>query len=84
MTAGKKTYQLRMTMVTLVNLTKQLRDQVSGQSIRADFKEIIPGVPVLDHVSSVVIPKDDPKAPPQEPATETQRTLGVRFLRGRP
>jgi hypothetical protein len=79
-----KTYQLRITMVSLVNLTKRLRDQVSGQAIRADFKEIIPGVPVIDYVSSVVFPRDDPKAPPTEPATETQRTLSVKFLKGRP
>jgi len=48
------------------------------------FKEVVPGVPILDVVSSVVYPRDDPKAAPQEPATETQRTLSVRFLRGRP
>lgn len=78
------TYQLRTTELALVNLTKQLRAQVSGQSIREDFTEIIPGVPVLDVVSSVVFPKEDPKAPAGEPATENQRTLAVRFLKGKP
>jgi hypothetical protein len=80
----RKTFQLRTTELTLVNLTKAMRETLAGQSIRADFKEVIPGVPVVDHVSSVVFPKDDPKAPPVEPATETHRTLAIRFLHGRP
>jgi len=80
----RKTFQLRTTELTLVNLTKAMRETLAGQSIRADFKEVIPGVPVVDRVSSVVFPKDDPKAPPVEPTTETHRTLAIRFLRGRP
>ena len=52
-------YQLRITDLSLVNLTRQLRGQMSGQSIRAHFQEVIPGVPVLNAVSSVVYPKDD-------------------------
>ena len=36
-----RTYQLRMTLVSLVNLTKQLRSQISGQSIKIAFKEAI-------------------------------------------
>ena len=79
-----KTYQIRSTFITLVNLSKKLRERIGGQSIRVTFKEVVPGVPILDVVSSVVYPRDDPKAAPQEPATETQRTLSVRFLRGRP
>jgi hypothetical protein len=79
-----KTYQIRSTFITLVNLSKKLRERIGGQSIRVSFKEIVPGVPILDVVSSVVYPREDAKAPPQEPATETQRTLSVRFLRGRP
>jgi hypothetical protein len=79
-----KTYQIRTTFISLVNLTKRLRERIGGQSIRVTFKEVVPGVPVLDAVSSIVYPRDDPKAPPQEPATETQRALRVRFLRGRP
>jgi len=79
-----KTYQLRTTLLSLVNMTKPLRDQTAGQSIRADFVEVIPGVPVMNRVSSVVFPKDNPKQPPQEPATENHRTLSVRFLKGRP
>jgi len=79
-----RTYQLRLTLVTLVNLTKNLEDQISGQAVRATFKEILPGVPVLDVVSSAVFPKIDPKKAATEPATETQRTLSVRFLNGRP
>ncbi len=79
-----KTYQLRITDLALVNLTRQLRNQMSGQSIRAHFTEVIPGVPVLNRVSSVVLPVDDPRAGPREPATENHRILGVRFLRGRP
>jgi hypothetical protein len=77
-------YQLRLTLVALVNLTKQLQQQISAQTVRATFKEILPGVPVLDVVSSAVFPKIDPKAPPTEAATETQRALNVRFLKGRP
>jgi Carboxypeptidase regulatory-like domain len=80
----RKTFQLRTTELTLVNLTKAMRETLAGQSIRADFKEVIPGVPVVDRVSSVVFPRDDPKAPPVEPATEIHRTLAVRFLGGRP
>jgi hypothetical protein len=79
-----KTYQIRSTFISLVNLTKQLRERIGGQSIRVTFKEVVPGVPILDVVSSMVYPRDDPKAPPQEPATETQRALAVRFLKGRP
>lgn len=79
-----KTYQLRLTLISLVNLTKQLRQQISGQSIRATFKEAIAGVPVIDVVSSVVFPHEDPKGPALEPATEDQRALAVRFLKGKP
>lgn len=79
-----KSYQLRSMFVSLVNLTRELKRRIGGQSIRADFREIIPGVPVIDHVSSMVYPRDDPTAAPTEPATETQRTLNVRFLRGKP
>ncbi|HTE45521.1 MAG TPA: carboxypeptidase-like regulatory domain-containing protein [Gemmatimonadaceae bacterium] len=79
-----KTYQLRMTAVALVNLNKQLREQISGQAIRATFKEIFPGVPVIDAVSSVVFPIEVKKGPSLEPSTEDQRTLSVRFLKGKP
>jgi Carboxypeptidase regulatory-like domain len=79
-----KSYQLRITDLSLVNLTRQLRGQMSGQSIRAHFQEVIPGVPVLNAVASVVFPKEDHNAGPQEPATEHHRILRVRFLRGKP
>jgi Carboxypeptidase regulatory-like domain len=79
-----KTYQLRITDITLVNLNRQLRGQISGQSVRANFREVIPGVPVLDAISSVVYPKEDAKAPAAEAATEHHRILSVRFLRGKP
>jgi hypothetical protein len=79
----RTSYQLRQLQINLVNLSKQLRSQVDGQSIRADFTEIIPGVPMLNFVSSLVIPKSDSKEQ-VEPATEEQRVLSVRFLRGRP
>jgi len=79
-----KTYQLRITEVSLVNLTKQLRSQISGQSIRITFKEVIAGVPIIDAVSSIVFPHEDPKGPALEPATENQRALAVKFLKGRP
>jgi hypothetical protein len=79
-----KTYQIRSTFISLVNMTKKLREWIGGQSIRVTFREVVPGVPILDIVSSMVYPRDDPKAPPQEPATETQRALAVRFLKGRP
>src|SRR5512143_646792 len=78
-----KSYQIRSTFISLVNLTKKLREQIGGQSIRATFKEVVPGVPILDVVSSMVYPRDDPKAPTQEPATEMQRALSVRFLKGK-
>jgi hypothetical protein len=67
-----------------VNLTKQLRDQISGQSIVARFKEPYAGVPVIDRVQSMVIPRSDVKGLASEPATEDQRSLHVRFLKGRP
>jgi hypothetical protein len=79
-----KTYQIRSTFISLVNLTKKLRERIGGQSIRVTFKEIVPGVPILDGVSSMVYPREDPSAPPQEPATENQRALKVRFLKGKP
>ena len=77
-------YQLRLTDISVVNLTKQLRGQMGGQSIRAYFREVIPGVPIVHAVSSIVYPKDDPKHPDQEPSTEHHRVLSVKFLRGRP
>lgn len=80
----QKTYQLRIVDLSLVNLTNQLRRDISGQSIRARFREVIPGVPVLNTVSSVVYPKENPDVPTQEPATEHQRILSVKFLRGKP
>jgi hypothetical protein len=61
-----------------------LKRRIGGQSIRADFRDVLPGVPVLDRVSSMVYPRDDPNAEPTEPATETQKTLGVKFLKGKP
>jgi hypothetical protein len=79
-----KTYQLRLTLVSLVNLTKQLRSQISGQSIKVSFKEAIEGVPVIDVVSSVVFPRENAKTPSLEPSTEDQRALAVRFLKGKP
>jgi hypothetical protein len=79
-----KTYQIRMMQLSLVNLTKQLRSQISGQSIIAKFKEPFAGVPVIDHVQSMVIPRGDAKGLASEPATEDQRALHVRFLKGRP
>ena len=79
-----RTYQLRVTDLSLVNLTRQLRGQISGQSIRAHFKEVIPGVPVLNAVSSVVFPRDEKSEGAREPATENHRILRVRFLRGKP
>lgn len=80
----RKTYQLRATTLSLVNLTRQLRRAMASQSVRTDFKEAIPGVPVIDRVSSLVFPKEDDKQLPTEPATETHRTLAIRFLKGKP
>jgi len=79
-----KTFQIRMMQLTLVNLTKELRDQIGGQSIIARFKEPYAGVPVIDRVQSMVIPRADAKGIASEPATEDQRSLRVRFLKGRP
>jgi hypothetical protein len=78
------TYQLRVMDIAVVNLNRQLRNEMSGQSIRSHFREVIPGVPVLSAISSVVFPKEDPKRPGQEPSTEHHRILSVRFLRGKP
>jgi hypothetical protein len=80
----RDSYQLRRMELNLVNISKPLRARVAAQSIRAKFAEVFPGVPMLSYVSSIVIPKDDPKKPAQEPATETHRVLSVRFLRGKP
>jgi hypothetical protein len=71
-------------MMSVVNPNKRMREVTGGQAIRAVFREVIPGVPVLDLVSSLVFAPEDPKAPPVEPSTETQRTLSVRFLKGKP
>jgi hypothetical protein len=79
-----KTYQLRMMHLILVNLPKQLRSQISGQSIIAKFQEPIAGVPVIAKVQSMVIPREDAKGLASEPATEDQRALRVRFLKGKP
>jgi hypothetical protein len=79
-----KTFQLRSTVLTLVNLNKRMRETMVTQSIRAVFREAVPGVAVVDHISSIVIPVEDPKARTTEPATENHRILAVRFLRGRP
>ena len=79
-----KTYQVRMMQLSLVNLTKQLREQINGQSIVAKFKEVFAGFPVIDRVQSMVIPREDAKGLAAEPATEDQRALHVRFLKGRP
>jgi hypothetical protein len=80
----RKTYQLRATLLTLVNFNRQLRDALGGQAVRADFREAIPGVPVVHRISSLVFPKEDAKQTPTEPSTETHRTLAIRFLKGRP
>lgn len=80
----RTSYQLRRMELNLVNLSKPLRSRIDGQSIRAEFRDVLPGVPMLHHVSSFVIPKGDPKKQALEPSTEVQRVLSVRFLRGRP
>lgn len=80
----RKTYQLRATLLSLVNFNRQLRDALAGQAVRADFREAIPGVPVVHRISSLVFPSEDAKHTPTEPSTETHRTLGIRFLKGRP
>jgi hypothetical protein len=80
----RKTYQLRSTLVSLVNLTKDLQKQIGGQSVEAVFREVAPGVPVVDHVSSVIYPIDKGDGHTPEPATESQRTLRVQFRKGKP
>jgi hypothetical protein len=79
-----KTFQVRVMQLALVNLTKQLKRQISGQSIVARFKEPFAGVPVVDRIQSMVLPRDDAKGLASEPSTEDQRALRVRFLKGRP
>ena len=79
-----RSYQIRLALMSVVNPNKQMRATTGGQAIRAVFKEVIPGVSVLDVISSLVFARDDPKVPLTEPATETQRTLSVHFLRGKP
>jgi hypothetical protein len=77
------TYQLRWTVTTVTNPTKEMRKQTTFQEIRVAFKEIVPGVPVADVITSTLFPNDDGKGP-SEPSTETHRTLTVRFLGPRP
>jgi hypothetical protein len=57
--------------------------QMQFQEIRVAFKEIVPGVPVADVISSMVVPSET-KDGSSEPSTETHRTLAVRFLGARP
>jgi hypothetical protein len=79
-----KTYQIRVADFALVNLTKRLRELIAGQSVHATFKEVLPGVPLPNVVSSFVFPRDDGQPPGKEPATETQRTLAIRFVKVKP
>ncbi len=79
-----KTYRLRSTLISLVNLTKDMRRRIGGQSVHVEFRDVVPGVPVVDRLSSVVYPVDKPNEPSREPATENQRALGVTFLKRRP
>jgi hypothetical protein len=79
-----KTYQLRSTLISLVNLTPAMRKLIGGQSVEVQFKEVVPGVPVIDHLSSVVYPAERRDSPATEPATESQRMLRVQFSKGRP
>jgi hypothetical protein len=78
------TYQLRLTLMSVVNLNAQMRKSSDGQSVRASFVEIVPGVSVPQEIASLVFVKSDPKGPPREPSAEVQRTLSVKFLKGRP
>jgi hypothetical protein len=80
----RHSYQVRMIYLALVNLTKELKSQIVGQTIVARFTEPIAGVPVVDKIQSMVIPQSDPKGRSSEPATEDQRALHVRFLKRRP
>jgi hypothetical protein len=79
-----KTYQIRAADFALVNLTRQLRAWIGGQMVHATFKEVFPGVPLPNVVSSIIFPHDDNKHPPREPATETQRLLSIRFMKDKP
>jgi len=79
-----RSYQIRIADLSLVNLTKQLRASIGGQSVRYTFKEVLPGVAIPNIVSSVVFARDDGKTPAVEPSTETQRTLAIRFVKDKP
>jgi hypothetical protein len=79
-----KTYQLRSTLVPLVNLTKSMQKQIGGQSVHVQFKELVPGVPVIDYLSSMIYPVAHHDSLSGEPATEDQRALRVQFLKGKP
>jgi hypothetical protein len=79
----RTTYQLRWTVTAVANLTKDMLKQMQFQEIRVVFKEIVPGVPVADVISSMVVPAEA-KNGSSEPSTETHRTLAVRFLGARP
>jgi hypothetical protein len=79
-----KTYQLRITLVSLVNLTKQLRSQISGQSIKIAFKDAIDGVPVIDVVSSVVFPSRQRQGAGARAVNRRSAGACIRFLRGKP
>lgn len=78
----QKTYQLRWTVTAVTNPTKEMQKQTAFQEIRVGFREILPGVPIADVVTSTVFPNDGKG--PSEPSTETHRTLKVRFLGARP
>jgi hypothetical protein len=65
-------------------MPRSLRDEIGGQSVEIRYKTVVPGVPVADLMSSMTYPKENAKAGYTEPATETRRTLAIRFLRGKP
>lgn len=79
----RTTYQLRWTVTAVTNPTKEIQKLTAFHEIRVAFREILPGVPVADVITSTVFPTDDGKGP-SEPSTETHRMLKIRFLGARP
>jgi hypothetical protein len=81
----RKTFQLRVTELTLVKSDEaNARDDCRAGNPRGIQGSDSPVYRWSITCSSIVFRKDDPKAPAAEPATETHRTLSVRFLNGRP
>jgi hypothetical protein len=77
-------FQIRRTVMRLVNPTRQVNDLVESQEVQTIFGEVVPGVPITAQMSSLVIPSEAVRVIIPEPSLETQNVIRVRFLRGKP